>query len=210
MKNTVICLLLICFCGLLRAHDHSIGLHGMVLFTIDDRIYASHLPLPQGKHAVQLIFEAQIPAQYKTQLMSFLKAHELVTVRPETFSLNQLRNGQITKFKGDIYIGHFERSGKVKHTGIAFNVQNTILNEPVSTSQRNGQFYVLGLGNSTCLLVHKIGHTPSYDQIAKAHCDYHAGQTAEINCSTIGPVKSFKLADFLNAKTLYLETKDFK
>ncbi|MCG7551725.1 hypothetical protein [Pseudoalteromonas sp. Of7M-16] len=210
MKNTFTFLLLICFCGSVRAHDHSIGLHGMALFAINDRIYASHLPMPQGKHAVQFIFETQLPNQYKTQLMPLLKAHKLVTVRPETFSLNKLRAGQITKFSGDIFIGHFERSGKIEHTNITFNVQNTILNKAVKSSQDNGLFYTIGLGNRTCLLVHKIGKSPSFDQIAVANCDYLAGNIAELNSSANRPVKIFELTDIVNAKTLYLETKDFK
>ncbi|MBQ4835162.1 hypothetical protein [Pseudoalteromonas luteoviolacea] len=209
MKNTFIFLLLIC-CGSIRAHDHSIGLHGMVLFAINDRIYASHLPMPHGKHAVQFIFETQLPSQYKAQLIPFLKAHELITVRPETFSLNKLRAGQLTKFSGDIFIGHFERSGKIKHTDITFKVQNTILNKDINSSQRNGQFYTLGLGNNTCLLVHKIGRSPSFDQIATANCDYRAGKIAELNSSMNGPVKRFELTDIKNTNTLYLETNDFK
>ncbi|MBQ4810207.1 hypothetical protein J8M20_02620 [Pseudoalteromonas luteoviolacea] len=210
MKNVFIGFLLICIGSAVRAHDHSIGLHGMVLFSVDDRIYASHLPMPSGKHAVQFIFEAQLPTQYRAQLMPFLKANTLVTVRPETFSLNELRAGNLTQFSGDIFIGHFERTGKVKYMDITFHVQNVLLNKPVSTSQQNGQFYALGLGNNTCLLVHKIGKSPSFDQIAKAQCDYDAGHTTEQSSSTNRPFTTFELTDFANPETLYLETSDFK
>ncbi|KZN61217.1 hypothetical protein [Pseudoalteromonas luteoviolacea] len=210
MKNVFIGFLLICICSAVRAHDHSIGLHGMVLFLVDERIYASHLPMPSGKHAVQFIFEAQLPTQYRAQLMPFLKANTLVTVRPETFSLNKLRSGYLTQFSGDIFIGHFERTGKIKYMDVTFQVQSILLNKPVSASQHNGQFYTLGLGNNTCLLVHKIGKSPSFDQIAKAQCDYHAGQTSELSSSINGPFTTFELTDFVNAETLYLETTDFK
>lgn len=210
MKNAFFYLLLICFFGSIRAHDHSIGIHGMALFAINERIYASHLPMPKGKHAVQFIFETQLPNQFKAHLSSLLKANQLITVQPQRFSLYKLRAGQLSHFSGDIFIGHFERSGQMKYRNITFKVQHTLLNKSVNPSQQNGQFYTLGLGQNTCLLVHKIGKPPSFDQIVTAECDLLAGEKTELNSTTDGPVTAFDRADIVGAQTIYLETKDFK
>ncbi|KZN62392.1 hypothetical protein N473_19255 [Pseudoalteromonas luteoviolacea CPMOR-1] len=182
----------------------------MALFAINDRIYASHLPMPNGKHAVQCIFETQLPSQFKALLMPLLKTKQLVTIQPQKFSLNKLRSGELTQFSGDIFIGHFERSGQIKYTNVKFKVQNILLNKPVRPVQHNGQFYALGLGRNTCLLVHKIGQSPSFDQIITAHCDYHAGDITELISSKNGPVTEFEWTDIVGAQTLYIETKDFK
>ncbi|MBQ4878740.1 hypothetical protein [Pseudoalteromonas luteoviolacea] len=182
----------------------------MTLFTINDRIYASHLPMLKGKHAVQFIFEIQLPNHSKASLTHFLEANQLITVQPQRFSLNKLRAGQLSQFSGDIFIGHFERSGKIKNRDITFTVRDIILNKPVRPSQHNGQFYTLGLGQNTCLLVHKIGKSPSFDQIAKSHCDYDTGDITELSSSTNGPVKAFEWAEMNDVQTLYLETKDFQ
>ncbi|MCF2860480.1 hypothetical protein L1286_23740 [Pseudoalteromonas sp. SMS1] len=182
----------------------------MALFTINDRIYASHLPMPHGMHAVQFIFETQLPSQYKAQLMPLLNDRTLVTVRPETLSLNKLRAGQLTQFKGDVFIGHFERSGKNKYPAITLTVQNIILNEPVNASQKNGQFYALRLDNNTCLLVHKIGKSPSFDRIETAPCNNRQQYKTQKSNALSEPVETFPLTDFVHTETLYLETKDFK
>ena len=75
MKYTILILLFFSFTLFAQSseHDHSIGTHGMVLFNLEEQLFASHLPMPKGKHAVQLIFHIEVAAHQKKQLLDKLK-----------------------------------------------------------------------------------------------------------------------------------------
>lgn len=145
-------------------NDPSIGVHGMVLSVVDDQLVASHMPLQGAKHAHQILLHLDVPADTHASIKSLVERRALVTIEPETFSLDQLRQGEMTHFEARLVAGHFERGGKTAKDNIEFSVLGILLDKPLSTGS-NKQFYLVPLAGDNALLVHRIGQLPSFDQL---------------------------------------------
>ncbi len=190
-----------------QAHDHSVGVHGMVLMPVGERIFASHMPLHHSKHAHQIVLELKVDGQAKAGIMRLLNKHELVSLMPETFSLSKLQNGQLKQFSGVIYTGHFERKGMVALKDVLFKVEKQWLNQPL-VQEVNGVYYVLDINQYQALLVHRIGKLPSFDQILLISPSTRKTLSSPINLGNKQPLQT--QIDGLNIeKSLYLETQDF-
>lgn len=81
--------LLLSLTAVAKPHDHSIGIHGMVLMLVEDRILASHMPMPHGKHAVQLVVELQPEVMQENKIKTLLRQHTLVTLMPQFVNVEQ-------------------------------------------------------------------------------------------------------------------------
>ena len=212
MKYTILLLLFFSFTLFAQSseHDHSIGTHGMVLFNLEEQLFASHLPMPKGKHAVQLIFHVEVAAHRKTQLLNKLKKHKLITLFPETLSLNALRQGRIMSFLADTYDGHFERGGERIHEADSFKINKIILNKDITLESQNGYFFDIKATEQHCLFVHKITATPSFDQIFSYPCQKQNSNVELIKTEYAAPASNFGSASLKDMTQLYLETKDFQ
>lgn len=191
-----------------KKHDHSVGIHGMVLMLVDDRLFASHLPLHGSKHAVQLVLELKVEGAQLHNIKTMLKENPLVTLMPQTFSLSELRSGNITGFKGEVFAGHFERGATISISNVQFKVGEQLLNQPLKTN-KNGGFYVIGLKNKLSLLVHRIGSVPSFDQILLVQHQEDISLPALLPLGNQAPLKQLPKGKFKLIKQLYLETRDF-
>lgn len=220
MKHLLIFLILLWGQGV-YAHDHSTGIHGMVLMQVDERIVASHMPLHNSKHAFQILLELNVADKKRIIIKNLLAKHSLVTLMPERFSLSELQNGQLTQFNGTVFTNHFERNGIVAIKNMGFNVKRVLLNQPL-LSIDNGEYYVVHLTTNNALLVHRIGKPPSFDQIllvSDSDANSHS-QVKQVSLATTIPLDITSAKQALNRvgvangvfgfeAMLYLETLDF-
>lgn len=146
-------------------HQHSVGIHGMLMFG-SGPFYLSHLPMFHDPHAAQVIVEAELDPMAQAKYLSSMasgtvKYHTLV---PEAFDLlNMPKN-----FKGKIFAGHFERGGimladtsiKIKRV-ISFRDFKKVGAKPVQ-----GRYLHFGNGKEN-FLAHAIYSKPDFDQIIR-------------------------------------------
>ncbi|GAB2897229.1 hypothetical protein ACCI51_17540 [Microbulbifer echini] len=190
--------------------DDSVGTHGMVLFSVDGQLVASHMPLHGGQHARQLIMTLE--SDNNKEIIKLIQSAQRVTLKPETFSLNRLRNGSLNTFRGDVFKGHFERKGKIHLKAIRFRVANKLLDSPLK-QQRNGHYRLLNLGQEN-LLIHEIAAPLSFDQILAVTAD--SSTPKSINTRSELPISithwpdSLKEAGITFRQQLYFETQDFQ
>ncbi|MCF2909408.1 hypothetical protein L1285_13875 [Pseudoalteromonas sp. DL2-H2.2] len=186
---------------------NSFGVHGLVLMQVEHKIIASHLPMPDGVHARQLVFEVGAVRQHE-QVASLLRSEHLVTFAPEPFELDKLRRGDITELTGSLYRGHFERAGTMVEQGLSLKVKEIILDKPIVLAD-NGHFYMKPVTEQSCLLVHKIGRLPSFDQIVQVNCLGQIDSSKLVESELKTPLIGTELEPFTFVQSLYLETQDF-
>ena len=196
-----------------KAVEHAVGTHGMVLMKAADHLIASHMPLNHPVHGQQLILELTVDSQYQPALHALLDSSQLVSLLPETFDLNRLATGELTSFKADVFDGHFERYGSRLLSNATFSVKQILLSSSIRPVG-NGSYYLLELSGNESLLVHRIGELPSYDQII-----WVTRQEPMITPQLLAWAKEEPLGsdDFeayqekglSNNEILYLETNDF-
>ncbi len=146
------------------AKDHSIGVHGMVIIPVGERIFASHMPLANSKHAFQILLELDLEGENRGLLNRLLTSNKLVTLMPEVFSLTKLQKGELKSFTATVYTNHFERNGIRTMENATFKVKHLLLNEPLSSFDRE-EYFVVKIDKQHTLLIHPIGQLPSFDQI---------------------------------------------
>ncbi|TMP35983.1 hypothetical protein [Pseudoalteromonas rubra] len=194
---------------LLAHQEHTtFGVHGMVMMQVGQKVIASHLPMPRGMHARQVLFEVKPTPQIAHILERLFRSKTLVTFVPNPFELDKLRLGEIPALSGSVYQGHFERDGKIAKTNVTFEVGKVILDEPVEPV-KNGHFYVRSVTRDLCLLIHKIGQLPSFDQMIKVKCHHQSVLPTLIESGSILPLTEQIPISYKFIEALYLETKDF-
>ncbi len=142
----------------------AMGIHGMAIFSIENQFFASHMPLANSIHAHQVILSIQLPSKIQSALTEQKGEQVLLSIMPEPFDLHHLMDGTLTSFSASIYQGHFERGGKVIFPKVEVSVKKLLLSMPL-IEQKNGRYYFLKSGETSGLVVHKIGSKPSFDQI---------------------------------------------
>ncbi|WP_125717522.1 hypothetical protein [Pseudoalteromonas rubra] len=202
--------LLLFLCPYVVAHEHhtSFSVHGLVLMQVEHKVIASHLPTPAGLHARQLIFEVQVSQDEHKNLIKLIKSEPLVTFAPNPFELDKLRTGDIAELTGNLYRGHFEREGTQVKEGLKFKVNKVILDKPIVLAD-NGYFYMRPVTSKSCLLVHKIGRLPSFDQIVQVSCRSQSNLSATVDSGQNIPWHEATSLQFRFIRSLYLETQDF-
>lgn len=116
------------------------GLHGMLLFSDGDSLYASHLPMFHAPHDMQVVMKIELTdEQAQTALQSALvEQSEYWTLAPQRFDLTQLAQsgeGGIWRFSGDLYQGHFERGGKLTFEKQTIAVKEVILRHQLDSQE---------------------------------------------------------------------------
>ncbi|WP_444930408.1 hypothetical protein ACJJIF_01030 [Microbulbifer sp. SSSA002] len=189
--------------------DDSIGTHGMALLAVDGQIIASHMPLHGGRHSHQVILGLEVTD--RKDVNKLLQQHKLVTLLPETFSLNALRSGTLNAFSAQLFNGHFERGGKPA-LQTAFQVTTRLMDSPL-VQKENGHYRLITLKNIS-LLVHEIASTPSFDQILLVSAEQ--GAPGKIYSDSSKPLSEDNWPQSLTAagihlkKELYFEHQDFQ
>ena len=191
-------------------NDHSIGVHGMALFSIDGQLIASHMPLHGGRHSHQIILTLKTNDHVKVD--DLVQGSELITLEPEQFSLNKLRSGELKSFSARVFKGHFERGGKADQDPIRFEVTGKLLDQPLR--QGGNGSYQLVQHNNFALLIHEIASNPSFDQILLVNVTPNS--PIEISIDSEKPLTSKSWPEKLTKagidlkKQLYFESQDFQ
>lgn len=151
-----------------RAHDHSFGTHGMVLFGDRDGLYASHLPLFRAPHDHQVLLRVRLadPALERALRAELDGKTALWTIEPEKFELSRLDPAgaaALREFGADVYSGHFEREGKRVHPKARFVVEQVLLYRRLDPAPKAGAMArYLPVGR---FLVKEIDSRPDFDHI---------------------------------------------
>ncbi len=161
MKKLVWLLLLSISSSLWACLHASHGTHGMVLLRVENQLIASHLPLPSGKHAHQIVL--QVSAELPAQIDQALHEKALVTLEPEAFALKDLQQGKLKSFHAKVYLGHFERGGQALGA-VTVLVQQKLLDKAVGEATEAEHSYRIPL-QSGDLLVKAIAGEGSVDEI---------------------------------------------
>lgn len=190
-----------------KAKQHArVSIHGMVLFKIDDALFISHLPMHHPMHDQQFIAQIKLNKGDRDKITSLLQQHELVTLMPEVFDLNQLINSEITQFKADVFANHFERGGKRSFEHVQFTVTKRLLARPLLADSEieNGVYYRVAATDKSDLLVHRITKSPSFDQLIVAAKNQYKAPLVDLSNRQKAPLKND-----INHRSIYLETQDF-
>ncbi len=227
MKKLLTCIILYALTALSPAlaehhatqHSPAIGVHGMAIFKVNESFYASHMPLANSIHAHQVIFSFTLDDSKVEPLSTLLSQHELVSIVPEVFDLWDLMNGSLSHINVDIHINHFERGGELVRENIRLEIGDLSLATPLENNV-NGQYYVVPIDSESGLLVHKIGPSPSFDQILQIKLltddllSQKSNKQAFIELGEGKPINSTvdlpEDSGFIITKQLYLETRDFQ
>ncbi|SFD27491.1 hypothetical protein [Pseudoalteromonas denitrificans] len=195
------------------------GTHGMTVFMVQDKVYASHMPLANSMHAHQVIISISLSSENTENLKALTKQYDLLTLEPEPFDLSQLMKGTLTHFAANIYANHFERGGSIKLKDITINIEDILLSQPL-THDQNGDYYLLPVSNSTGLLVHKIAKQPSFDQILSIdfvknkNVNFMPNMHSMVKTSLETPliIDTYKNREtrFVITRQIYLEQADFR
>jgi len=86
----------------------------MVIFQVADKLVASHMPLHNSMHAHQLRIEVTpVEIHNRHRLAKQLDAHSLITLKPEAFSLSELRSGKLSQFSATVVAGPYLAAGDI-------------------------------------------------------------------------------------------------
>lgn len=187
------------------------GVHGMVLVTQGSSIYASHLPLYNKPHNVQLLYKLE---NKDLAVLQTVRDSSLITIKPKPFNLQRLMRGEKMIVEAELYIGHFERGGMLVYENISLSFDKRLYVrtfddiQPSSTKQ---EYDVVTLRKNYNIYIHRIQQAPSYDHILGV--DLEAGCLSRFNTSSPVPKETELQYKFLNCgtiKPLYFETEDFQ
>lgn len=187
------------------------GVHGMVLITQGSSIYASHLPLYNKPHNVQLLYKLE---NKDLAVLQTVRDSQLITIKPKPFNLQRLMRGEKMVIKADLYSGHFERGGMLVYENIALSFDKNLYVrtfDDIKPSSTKQAYDVVSLRGSYKLYIHRIQQEPSFDHILGV--DLTSGCLANFNTSSPVPKETELQYKFINCgtiKPLYFETKDFE
>jgi hypothetical protein len=151
------------------------GTHGMLLFG-EKTIYLSHLPMfSMNIHRYQVILEVTLTkagADAQAAYVQDRRQHpgtKIYTFEPEPFVLPELdpQNSQRSSFKGTIFRGHFERSGKPINEDVVAKVTRVIhfrRFDSEATGLPQLEYFIFGK-DQDLFLAHLITRPPDFDQV---------------------------------------------
>jgi hypothetical protein len=132
------------------AHPHAgdrRGLHGMVLFGRTHH-YLEHIPMFGKPHDQQLIMRVTL-RDTRGAVIETAFSDTGYSVKPsEEFSLDDLELRTLTTFKGDVYLGNFERDGTVVLQNVQITVDELLVardlpgSEPIGRGEQ--EYFVVG------------------------------------------------------------------
>ena len=187
------------------------GIHGMVLVTQGSSIYASHLPLYNKPHDVQLLYKLD---NNDLAVLQTVRDSQFITIKPKPFNLQRLMRGEKMVIQADLYAGHFERGGMLvyKNISLSFDKQLYVRAfDDIKPSSTKQEYDVVSLQGNYKLYIHRIQQAPSFDHILGV--DLVSGCLGRFNTSSPVPKETELQYKFINCgtiKPLYFETEDFQ
>lgn len=188
-------------------HDYN-GSHGMVLFSANNTLLVSHLPLYRPPHDYQLVYEVILPELASKAVLAELSQTRQLTLLPENFDLRQMIDaGQFT-LNADIYQGHFEREGTLWLSKLPVRFVRQLYKRRLNnTDVIAGTIkYATFTSAGQQFMLHQIGTAPSFDQILRVsewpqtlQFDNADAQSATVQLQQQG----------IEVQQLYLESRDF-
>lgn len=158
------------------------GLHGMLLFSDGQQLFASHLPMFHAPHDVQMVMRIEL--QDSSQQQALIEQLNITptkywTLEPELFDLNRLSTHHPAKlrvFKAKLYQGHFERGGQFMFESHV-KVQGVDWFYPLQPSESAvSQFQRLSQQAQQCVYLYRIRQKPSFDQVLLVKAPVAMGQ----------------------------------
>ena len=150
------------------------AVHGMVLFG-SDPIYASHIPMYDGPHDWQALFQVTLShptvdakALYLQQVASGVQP--LITIEPRPFVLTKLLNGEIHSFAASLYRGNFEEDSEKLLQGMTVTVKAVLFHQHLSLdvpALPQLTYLLIPTSSTTAMLVHRISAPGNFDQIVQ-------------------------------------------
>ena len=187
------------------------GVHGMVLVTHGSNIYASHLPLYNKPHNVQLLYKLD---NNDLALLQTVRDSQLITIKPKSFNLQRLMRGEKMVIEADLYAGHFERDGMLVYDNISLSFDKQLYVrtfDDIKPSSTKQEYDVVSLRKNYKFYIHRIQQAPSFAHILGV--DLEAGCLSRFNTSSPVPKETELQYKFINCgtiKPLYFETEDFQ
>ncbi|KGJ90332.1 hypothetical protein [Colwellia psychrerythraea] len=186
------------------------GVHGMVIVTHGSSLYASHLPLYNKPHNVQLLYKLD---NKDLAVLQTVRDSQLVTIKPKPFNLQRLMRGEKMVIQADLYAGHFERDGMLVYENISLSFDKQLYVrsfDDIKPSSKTQEYDVISLRKNYKFYIHRIQQAPSFDHILGV--DLEAGCLSRFNTSSPVPKETELQYKFINCgtiKPLYFETQDF-
>ena len=187
------------------------GVHGMVLVTHGSNIYASHLPLYNKPHNVQLLYQLD---NNDLALLQTVRDSQLITIKPKSFNLQRLMRGEKMVIEADLYAGHFERDGMLVYDNISLSFDKQLYVrtfDDIKPSSTKQEYDVVSLRKNYKFYIHRIQQAPSFAHILGV--DLEAGCLSRFKTSSPVPKEIELQYKFINCgtiKPLYFETEDFQ
>lgn len=208
-------------------HEHGehsrVGMHGMVMITDGVELYASHLPLYSAPHDYQIIY--RVETKYKTQVIERLTrarlepsfSNNMVTLLPAVFDLNDLINAGSFEISTKLFLGHFERGGKLwlEDQNLKFVRQvyiRSLANLKVADQgEINWNALNMTPKQARNIYVYNIQSPPSFDAIVLADSCPAQNSKLSLTHGVVATVEQLKEAFAIcqSSQILYLETRDF-
>lgn len=155
-----------------------VGSHGMVLFGSKEQAFLSHIPMFHAPHDVQLVTAVRVegPANLPNDF-----GDRLYTFVPERLSLDALRLGKLTTFKGTIYLGNFEDGGRPLPGEVVVTVTRVVHQHLLVASTPAAPHAQLLVANATATYaIDRIDGAPGRDKIARVVLGAGAPTAAEL------------------------------
>ncbi len=188
----------------------------MAIFKHQQKWIASHMPLANSIHSHQILFVFEfedLTTQQRQRLQQISDNDLLISMLPERFDLSHLMANKISKLKVALYSGHFERKGKLEIPSAIIKVKKLLLNQML-TETSNGYFYVIPFTDRSGLLVHRIGKSPSFDQVVgfqvKTRAIKPLPKLVNFNHQVPLTLSTTEHQSLGLTKLYYLETQDFQ
>ena len=154
------------------SHGSTWGLHGMVLFGGKRGLFASHLPMFHAPHDYQVLLAVRfLNGTLEDEMRQALAGSlGLWTLMPEKFELARLAvsaTKPLREFTADVFEGHFERDGTLRHAGarlIVEEVKRFVHLDATAGSATAAHYRALGAGEEQ-FLMKDIDARPDFDHI---------------------------------------------
>ncbi|OKY27148.1 hypothetical protein [Thalassotalea sp. PP2-459] len=188
-----------------------VGVHGMVLVSQGSRVFASHLPLYQKPHDMQILYKIETK---QVSFLNLVRDAELVTIKPEPFNLQRLERGEELTVLADVYLGHFERGGSLVYENHPIVFAKKLYARKLENLAESGlwkEYDSVTLRKNERIYIHKIQQPPSFDHLI--FVDLSGACAQKFKTSTQIPTSGELTYKFINCgtmKPLYYETKDFE
>jgi len=147
------------------------GVHGMLLFSDGQSLFASHLPMFHVPHDVQLLLRLEPKSSVAREelIRQLSDSPGYWTLEPEVMDLNAVTTGNQT-FKASLYQGHFERGGTQKYADVRFSSELLFFAELQPEPANELTYRLLGCDEpnaSGCFYFLQIQGRPGADQLLR-------------------------------------------